>query len=353
MRTPQGTPVRAEYAVIGSLLQRPDLAEIVHRWLRFEDFVDPWMARIFRALVEQRLYTHPEVLAADPTRRLDAVVRVVMPQLQQNCTDARERVAPQVWDQLSAGMTGHLVSPDITPHREAALEYGREVLQDAIRRTVIERGEIITHFAGNHTYPNLGVVEQAAVAGVDDLADLDRRWELASPAWLTQEPTEEIPLRGAELPASTDADLLLAALVLNPKRVGMVRTLLRPRDFGGEGRPDLYRAITAADDRGEHLWGRTDLVAWALQVRSDHGYRDSGASRSDIGRMTTTVFRASVRHTATQGGTLIAHLASQGVGATRQVLGAAQRAVGAVARQARRDPGLERPVAAYGAAVAR
>jgi hypothetical protein len=69
--------------------------------------------------------------------------------------------------------------------------------------------------------------------------------------------------------------------------------------------------------------------------------------------MATSVFRASVRHTATQGGTLIAHLASHGVGATRQVLGAAQRAVGAVARQARRDPGLYRPAPSYSTAAAR
>lgn len=338
-------PPAAEYSLIGSLLQRPDLAHIVGRWLRASDFADPWMGRAYHALVEQGLYRHPEVTAAGPGYRQHALTPLLVAQMQANAPMAGDSFPDYYWDRLREMLTDQVVHPVVTPEPDGALTYGRAVLWDKVRRTVQTGGEILS--AAAEYYGNgMGGVGAAADAGIEEVDDLRRRWEDAAPAWLTPEPTEQLPLIAPPVPQNPESDLLLASLILSPDRVGAVRSFITPNHIGGEYGPDLYRRILAADDERTNLWqDPQQLTSWALQVRAQHGCTDAGSSRSEVHKQATAVMRAYVRHVASSGGSLISQWAAQGVGATRQVLGAAQRVFGTVARHVQRDAGLGMPAA--------
>jgi hypothetical protein len=343
-------PIREEWAVIGSLLQRPAMGEVLERWLRPDDFADYWMNRLYRALVMDKLYQRPEVVYAAPDTRLATLSRLVLKQMAANAHQDREYVRPEVWQKLEQALQD-LVQPWFTEHPEGAQEYGRAVLLSKVVRATRNAGTITAHIALDPT-KSIGVVAAAAQAGVEELADLEARWEQASPQWLTQEATKKLPLASSEVPLTPETDLLLATLVLNPLRVDLVRELLDPLHFGGEGRAQLYERILTANDGGYSLLGDTAIVTWALQERARQGFLNPAASRSEVTGQAAGVFRSYVRHIAIQGGTLISSLASRGAGSARQLISAGQRALRTVYKQAWRDPALRwGHAASFGAAA--
>lgn len=177
----EAIPIPEEYAVIGSVLQRPHLAEVLAGWpLQAEDFVDPWMGALYHALVEQRLYAHPAVRTA-PFQQCQAVpARMVLAQLEHNARTAGRHIEPELRQRLAAALDEQLIHPHVTPHPEAAAEYGRAVLRARVRHS-------LTPWAAScgpsrRTRPTAwGGVAAAARAGIDVLVDLETRWDRASP----------------------------------------------------------------------------------------------------------------------------------------------------------------------------
>lgn len=133
----EAIPIPEEYAVIGSVLQRPHLAEVLAGWpLQAEDFVDPWMGALYHALVEQRLYAHPAVRTA-PFQQCQAVpARMVLAQLEHNARTAGRHIEPELRQRLAAALDEQLIHPHVTPHPEAAAEYGRAVLRARVRHSL-------------------------------------------------------------------------------------------------------------------------------------------------------------------------------------------------------------------------
>jgi hypothetical protein len=310
------------------------------------------MGHFYRALVMDKVYCRPEVVYAERDQRFATLSRLVLEQMAANAYQDRQHVPAEVWQKLERALT-ELVQPWVTEHAEAAQEYGRAVLLSKVVRATQNAGAITAQIAQDPG-KGIGVIAASAQAGLEELADLEGRWEQASPQWLTQEATENLQLVSPEVPQSPEGDLLLATLVLNPLRVDLVRDLLKPAHFGGEGRAQLYERILAANANGHSLLGNTALVTWALQERARHGQINPVASRSEVWSQGSGIFRSYVRHIAVHGGSLVASWAGQRVGSARQLISAGRRTFKAVHKQAWRDPALRWGYAAsFGGAAMR
>lgn len=255
----------AERAALGALLCAPnDDAEhgSVHRWLRPDDFVDPWHAEVYRSI---RALT----AAGDPAGA-EAVGRELF-----------RRLGPRRGDGVRVAELLH----DAPPHSQPET-YGVMVLEASLRRQVCAQGVLLRAGALQSSLDGSARAMFAISALVDDTLDAAaERWHLASgrtPA--ARDARAPIPLRSttARVAGCLAADrflaahpspsarevaeheaTLIAALITHPSQIGATSAWLRPEAVTNRMWRPVYEAVVRLHTHGRPVDAVT--VFWETQ----------------------------------------------------------------------------------------
>ncbi|MEV7929053.1 DnaB-like helicase N-terminal domain-containing protein [Kitasatospora sp. NPDC088779] len=232
----------AERAVLAAVLARPEEGERLRGWLRAEDFTDPWMGQMYRALVQDRLYAHPAAtVRSSPAERQQVLGRMLYEQFQYKAAEERWTVPHTVWpavaQQILALTTTHQV-----PHPEHAAQLGQRVLQTSIQQQVAEGSWRIE---STLQAPGAPAAEMEINSMLGTLQRLEDRWEQAvgrGEAVGAALPPQTSPR--AEMASTEDA--VLGSLMRDPGQMEQVGRWLRAGDFTQPGRAELFTTIRDA-----------------------------------------------------------------------------------------------------------
>ncbi|QTE30058.1 DnaB-like helicase N-terminal domain-containing protein [Pengzhenrongella sicca] len=251
----------AEQATLGGLLLAPDHFVEVNRWLRGQDFADPWHRKVWTTLREAHTAGAPiaaEPVAAAMTERFGARLADIV-----RLHDL-VRVVPK--------------DPDPRPHAAVVVEFGarRDIATQGI---LLEAGAAIA--ARDHASRHLDAMIQIAGAAFTIAGE---RWEDATgqhaptltermPAGLRAAAADEELRRAADkhltaAPELTSADAkanearLIAALASHPTAITPTSAWLAPEKVTNKPWRTVYYALTEMADGGEHI----DPVSLATHV---------------------------------------------------------------------------------------
>jgi replicative DNA helicase len=259
----------AEQATLGGLLLAPDHFAEVNRWIRGQDFADPWHRKVWTTLREAHVAGTPigaEPVAAAMVERFGT----------------RQADIVRVHDLLQATPK----DPDPRPHARVVVEFGarREI---AAQGVLLEVGAACA--ARDHESRHLKSLIQIVAAA---LALAGERWDDAIgraapsvtellPVSLRAAAADQELRRAADKrlgylpePSSSDAAVnearLIAALASHPTAIAPTAAWLTPESVTNAPWRTVYQALIAMSDGGEHI----DPVS--LATRAMRGARTSG-----------------------------------------------------------------------------
>jgi replicative DNA helicase len=242
----------AEQATLGGLLLAPEHFAEVNRWIRGQDFADPWHRKVWTTLREAHAAGAP--IAAEPVAaamvarfgaRLADIIRV----------HDLLRVVPK--------------NPDPRPHARVVVEFGarREI---ATQGVLLEAGAAIA--ARDHTSRHLEAMLQIVAAAFTIAGD---RWEDATgrhPTTLTRRLPVALRAAAADkdlrraadkhlthIPELTSSDVqanearLIATLASHPTAITPTAAWLAPDTLTNPPWRTVYHALTEMADGGEHI----------------------------------------------------------------------------------------------------
>ena len=322
----------AEASLISSLLQDPRVAEQLRGWLHADDFAEPILGAMYRALMEQDLCRHPAVTQARPEERTQRLSAMMISRVEYDLL-ANGGGLPERWTSVHAWV-GQITQPAAVPHPEYASLVGKRILEQSVQRTVLSCAGALDN-AAPMAAPGQGM-EELLDAMARTVDQMERRWNQATIGHTDTRAPHTLTLAPAVRPAEPAAeDALLASLVADPRQFTQVRAFLRPEDFAAPGRSQLYRTIQRAVDSSLEnpeypVNGYTIVLQAHLEDVVGHGamsatevwnvcqYGEPGQAVERAADLVESVVR---HHTATAASAM---RSAASTGAPRQLLGAAR-----------------------------
>ena len=209
---------RAEQAVLGAILLRPDVLQDL-AFLDPAQFANPAHAALFDA-IRTELAREPGRSSADLTAHLEAAMG-----------DAAPNLAALL---------------DARPDPGAAAAYARMLIEADLDRTMA------AHAARIRSVPESLDAQRLTEASILAHRELD-----------TSQEAEAAPIPGSWQGSRLNREeRVLAALIQHPDEIDQLPPHLNPDSFSANARSDLYEALTVVHSRGEPVDKLT--VAWEL-----------------------------------------------------------------------------------------
>ena len=222
---------RAEQAVLGALLLRPDTYQEI-AYLDPAQFIDPANAALFEA-IRTELTHEPDQTNSALTAHLQAVY-------------------------AATGASSDLASfIETCPDPTAATAYARILVEAELNRTMATHVARLIELSEPQS-PERS--EAAALIGPEPAISQDAENAPIPRSWKGSRPNRE--------------ERILADLIQHPDQIEQAREVINATTFTSTAREDLFEALSAIQKRGEPV--DTLTIAWELDRVQAEGYRSVG-----------------------------------------------------------------------------